>query len=302
MSQLSTPASEPSVHGAAAPAASTLMKSTPAGGSGLTRWLREPLLHFLVLGGLLFGLDHLIQSDADNPRLIVMDAAVDREARDTFREARGREPDAKEMAALREVWLSNEVLYREGLAQQLYRGDPAIRERVIFKALTMVDGDLKAPVPKEAELQAWFDANRSRYDEPARFDFQEAIVEGRNEALDEAGARALVAAVESGTPGTVQAGLRIFKGRPHGNLVQSYGEPFARALESAAPGRWQALQSREGWRVVRLDGITPARQAEFAAFRAAALQDWVDQTMAERRSAAIRGLADKYTVRREVQP
>ena len=35
------------------------------------------------------------------------------------------------------MWLDNEVLYREGLALQVDKGDPAIRERVIFKALSL---------------------------------------------------------------------------------------------------------------------------------------------------------------------
>ena len=48
-------------------------------------------------------------------------------------------PNAAELAALRQVWLDNEVLYREGLALAVDKGDSAIRERVIFKALSVVD-------------------------------------------------------------------------------------------------------------------------------------------------------------------
>ncbi len=38
------------------------------------RWLREPLLHFVVLGGVLFGADHLLFARTADPRVIVVDA------------------------------------------------------------------------------------------------------------------------------------------------------------------------------------------------------------------------------------
>ena len=78
----------------------------------LPGWLREPLLHFVVLGGALFGIDRLLVRDADDPHTIVVGADVAREARQLFAASRGRDPSAEEMKALRQVWLDNEVLYR----------------------------------------------------------------------------------------------------------------------------------------------------------------------------------------------
>ncbi|MES2564868.1 MAG: peptidyl-prolyl cis-trans isomerase, partial [Pseudomonadota bacterium] len=80
------------------------------------KWLREPLVHFLVLGALLFTIDYFISGRDDDPRTINVDAAVDSQARQVFSEARGRAPNDEELYALRRVWLDNEVLYREGLA------------------------------------------------------------------------------------------------------------------------------------------------------------------------------------------
>src|SRR6186713_1902737 len=126
-------------------------------------WLREPLLHFLLLGGLLFAVDHYLIGKADDPRVILVDAAVEKEAVDTFAAARGHAPNKEELEALRKVWLDNEVLYREGLALQVDKGDPAIRERVIFKALSVVDSNVKLPPIDDKVLRDWFEKNRSRY-------------------------------------------------------------------------------------------------------------------------------------------
>jgi len=272
------------------------MSQTPISALTGVRWLREPLLHFLLIGGLLFGIDHLVNGAADNNRTIVVDAAVDSEAIKIFKDARGHVPNADELYALRRVWLDNEVLYREGLALQMDKGDKAIKDRVIFKALSMVNAGLKRPPIDDDKLRAWFEANRAKYDEPARFDFQEAVIAGD---ASEAAVQAFADALNSGKPGDTQAGLRVFQGRPHGNIVQSYGAEFAAELEAAPVGQWRAIRHGDGWRVMRLGSITPAKPASFESLRAVVLQDWTDSVMSEQRSAAVRTMATKYTVKHE---
>jgi len=259
--------------------------------------MREPLFHFVVLGALLFAADHFIVGRVDDPRTIVVDAAVDSQAIQVFKAARGREPDKEELYALRRVWLDNEVLYREGLALQVDRGDPAIRERVIFKALSVVDANLKPPPFDERVLREWFEANRVKYDEPARYTFQEAVLVGEN---SEGPVRAFVEMLNRGrSGGDLNAGLRVYKGRPHSNVVQGYGEEFAAALEESPPGTWRAYSTRGGWRAIQLDSVTPPKAAVFDELRGVVLQDWMDAKMSEQRTAAVRALAKKYTVKVE---
>src|SRR5262245_48492038 len=199
--------------------------TSPRGGMKLPPWAREPLVHFIVLGAVLFAVDHFVAGQADDPNTIRVDASVDQHARDVFKQARGRDPNADELYALRRVWLDNEVLYREGLALQLDKGDQAIRERVIFKALSVIDAGTKLPPFDDKLLRDWFESNRARYDEPARYDFQEAVLAGES---SDAAVRAFVELLHKGTPGELNAGLRVYKGRPRSNIVDGYGEEFAK--------------------------------------------------------------------------
>ncbi|MES1185409.1 MAG: peptidylprolyl isomerase [Myxococcales bacterium] len=279
----------------ATPAEATAPPAPPSPGAQV-RWLREPLLHFVVLGGLLFAGDHLLVSRADDPRTIVVGPAVDSEAVETFEAARGRKPNEEEREALHRVWLDNEVLYREGLALQVDKGDAAIRERVIFKALSVVDSNVKLPPVDEQVLRRWFEQHREKYDEPARYDFDEAVLSGDG---SEAAVRAFAADLNAGTPGDAKAGLRVFKGRPHENLVQSYGPALAEALVKAKPGEWQALATTAGWRVVRLNSITAPKPAVFDNLRGVVLQDWKDAIASEQRSLAVRELTKKYKIKYE---
>ncbi len=148
------------------PASSTHPVPTPDRSPRLRTWMREPLLHFIVLGAVLFAVDHVLAGRADNPHTITVDASVDQRACEVFRQEHGRDPDADELHTLRRAWLDNEVLYREGIAMQIDKGDPAIRDRVIFKMLNLIEAGLTTPVFDEKTLRVWFDKNRTKYDQP----------------------------------------------------------------------------------------------------------------------------------------
>jgi len=261
-------------------------------GSGISA-APNALFHFILMGVVLFGLDALIFGQADDPNRIELDAQVDAEARQMFESARGRKPDARELRALRQVWLDNEVLYREGLALGLDKGDKSIRERVIFKALSMVDTNTRRPELDDKLIREWFEKNRSRYDIPQRFNFQEAVLSGE---VTEATVRSFVSALNSGATPDVQAGLRVFTDRPHANIVDSYGKEFATALESSPVGEWRAVQTKSGWRAMRMESVIAAEAADFERLRGVVTQDWTDSVMSERRSAAVAALAKKYTI------
>lgn len=270
--------------------------ATPPLPGGRFQWLREPLLHFALLGGALFLVDHTLFSKADDGRSIVVGGEVNSEAIHTFEKARGRAPNEQELEALHRVWLDNEVLYREGLALGVDKGDPAIRERVIFKALSVVDSNVKVPPASEKVLRAWFDGHRDKYDEPARYDFEEAALSGDS---SEAAVRQFVSALNDGTPGDAKAGLRVFKARPLPTLVESYGPEFAKALDESKPGSWHALATRDGFRAIRLNSLTPPKPAVFEVVRGIVLHDWTDATASEQRTAAVRALKKKYTIKFE---
>jgi hypothetical protein len=259
-----------------------------------SRLVREPLVQFIVFGALLFGADRVIAARHDNRKVIELTPAVDQEARAIFKGALGHDPSPTEMQTLRERWIDNEVLYREGLALRVDQGDAAIRERVIFKALEVMQSNLTLPKIDEAGLRAWFIANRANYDEPARFDFLEAVLIGDRSPQAVA---AFIADLSAGIQGEAQSGLRIFKARPRSNLVASYGEAFAGAMDTIPVHAWRAVQGKDGVRIVRLEGRTAAQPSSFEAVQGRIYADWKDAQLQKLRTAAVRDLGKKYQVR-----
>ena len=206
-----------------------------------------------------------------------------------FKEARGRAPNNEELYALRRVWLDNEVLYREGLALGLEKGDKAIRERVIFKSLSVVDASVKRPPVEESMLRKWFESNRAKYDEPARFDFEEAVLAG--ERSEDRGAR-FRRCIEPGRPRRCASGpARVHRPPARQRRAELRRRASPRRSRAAPPGEWRAMPTRDGLRVMRLKSISPAKPAKFEDLGGVVLQDWTDAVMAEQRSEAVRALA-----------
>lgn len=259
-------------------------------------WLSEPLVHFVVLGGLLFALDHLLVTRADDPHTIVVSADVDKELADIFAESRSRPPTPQELQSLQKVWLDNEVLYREGLANGLDRGDQMLRDRIIFKSMGVIETVVKVQAPNDEVLKAWFEQHRDKYDEVPRVSFEEAALSGTN---GETEVRAFVKQLVAGTPGDAKAGLRVFKNRPVSTLDQAYGADFTKAVQAVPLDTWTALQTRDGWRAIRVTEVRPAVPADFARLHSTILADWKDANASDQRTAAVRELWKKYKIRYE---
>ena len=267
--------------------------ASPTSSDRLRRLARDPLVHFFLLGAAIFAVDQALLKGRGDAQTINVSPAVQSEARTRFMDSLKREPSASDMKILVDRWVDNEVLYREGLALGLDRGDTAIRERVIFKALSVTQSGITLPRIDEAGLKAWFDARKDSYGEPTRLDFLEAVVTSDR---SEPALRRFVEGLNGKGEIDAQSSLRVFKDRPRDNIVQSYGAAFADALQKMPPGQWQLLESSDGPRVIRLEVIKPGKSVEFDAVKESVYQDWKDETMAALSTKAVREMGSKYRV------
>ena len=274
---------------------STLIKKTQL---SMYQLVREPLVHFLLLGALIFVADALVFQRKDDPNVIVVGPEVDAEATALFKNSLGRDPTAADLEQLRQRWVDNEVLYREGLRLAVDKGDTGIRERVIFKALNIMQSNLTVPPADEQVLRAWFEKNRATYDEPPRYDFVEAVWVGDK---SDAVVKKFVNSLSQGVQDATESGLRVFKGRPQNNLRVSYGDDFVSALDELPPGEWRSLQGKDGVHVVRLEARHAGVPTSFEAVQPRVYPDWKDAIVQQLRTDAVRELGKKYRVESAVK-
>jgi hypothetical protein len=259
--------------------------------------LREPLLHFLLIGAIIFAVHAAVAPSISKDRLIEITPEVKQSIVDVFKSKHEqREPTADELAPLIDGWILNEITYREALAQGLDKGDEMIRERIMQKMRLLIFGGLKVVDPAEAELRQWFEARRVRFDIPDLLSFYEVPI-GGSEAEEEA--RAILEQIETGSePEEVRLRAHIFANRPRHSLEPAFGKPFLDALTALPIAKWAALQSSVGWHIVRVDSFRPGRKVDLSEVGTQVIAQWKDERARILAIAAIRDLGKSYVIRR----
>ena len=145
--------------------------------------LREPLVHFLALGAVLFGIG-LLRGDTVEPtanRIAITSGVVER-LLEGFRLTWRRPPTEAEFRGLVVEHLTEEVLYREALAMGLDRDDQIIRRRLRQKLEFLTADVMESFEPTDDELQAYLDADRDRYRQEAVLGFTQVYLRAEPDA------------------------------------------------------------------------------------------------------------------------
>ena len=272
----------------------------------MTRWLKEPLLHFAVLGIGLFALYRLTSGDAGAPaQEIVVDAPRIAALAEQFVRTWRRPPTPEELDGLVQSYVRDEVLYREGLALGLDRDDPVIRSRIRLKMEVLGDGpDTEV---SDADLQAWLDSNGDRYATPARYDLKQVFFDpARRAARLAADLDAALRRLENepaadptafGDSTLLPAELRDVT---RADVAAQLGEELAAELLGAPLGRWFGpTSSTYGVHLVRVELREGPKAATLADVRDAVERD-LRYARAEAASDALyERLRARYTVRIE---
>jgi hypothetical protein len=263
--------------------------------SAAARFLwREPLLHFALLGALIFGVDAVLHPPPKDDKVITVTKAMRQSFIDNFDEDKARVPSDAELEKMIESWVASEILYREGKSLGVDRGDDMIRDRVAFKLQLLIFDQIRVAQPTEEQLCAWFADNHERFDEQERVGFY--LTQPTDEITAKRQLEEIQAEHESED---LQKQTRAILGRPVASLAPSFGEGFRDALLALPMGEWRVLQSKDGWHVVRLDSRRPGVLANLDDVRDEAVRIWLTDETRKRAWEAVSRLKAAYNVRYE---
>lgn len=267
----------------------------------MRRLLREPLLHFVVLGLLLFGLYDWLQGGAPtSSREIVVSRGQLLSLEAQFQRTRNRPSTVAEQEALVESWVREEIFYREGLAMGLDRDDPIVRRRVAQKLEFIVDGGTPTP-PTTVELQEWLDANADKYRSEPRYTLSQIFFDverhgARLDAVLAAARRAIDAGkAPTGDPTLLPAAMDRAR---ESDIERVFGKQFADALESLPVDSWHGpLRSSLGVHMVNLSAKDAGRRATLDEVRAEVERDFLFVRTTRANAVHFDKLRARYTVR-----
>lgn len=229
----------------------------------MLRLLKDPLVHFIVLGGLLFAFHHQFLDDepeTSDPRTIV----VGEDALLEFMQFRSRafdpevfrrrlaEMPPKKRQELIDDFVREEVLYREAEAMGLGENDYIIRRRLVQKLEFITESlSRKAAELTDEQVRAYFENNREDYVIEPHVTFTHVFFDA--ERHGEATARNLAEAKlellnRQSVPfdEAIRHGDRFpfhlnYVDRTHDFVVSHFGETMARNIFEAevSDRRWQ---------------------------------------------------------------
>jgi hypothetical protein len=267
------------------------------------RWLgllREPIVHFVAAGAVLFAVHSLIAPDVPAaPRtgggeattIVVSRRFVDELAR-AETERTGRSPSETDRAALIQGWLDEELLVREAAALGLGRGDPIVRRRLVQKMEFLLEDASALEEPTDDDLRAWLERNAERYREPERWTFAHVFFRS------EADARAATSAGDPTRSGDAFPLGARFARRPHNEIASLLGDDFAESIARIDPvGAWIGpIRSAHGFHLVRLEERLEPRLPEVNEVRSKLRTDWLADRRAAARREALRTLRAQVRV------
>ena len=270
-------------------------------------WLREPLLHFLVIGAALFALYRFVAGEEDGPREIVVTEAQVEALAQNFARTWMRPPTADEVRGLVDDYVREEIYYREAIAIGLDRDDTVIRRRLRQKMEFVSDDIAAAREPTDAELEAYLRSNSGKFVDPPLLSFRQVLfsTDRRGESAQQDAGRALEALRSGDRPGRVPEGdpsllpPEMTKVTPR-DVANVFGEGFTADIEDAPIDQWIGpVESPFGVHLVRLSARQAGRLPPLAEIRTVVLREWQATQQDQANEAFYEELRRKYDVRVE---
>jgi hypothetical protein len=271
----------------------------------LRKLLREPLLHFLLLGATIFAAYSLISKPADRePGKIVVTRGQLESLAVSFALTSQRRPTREEWEGLIRDRVREEVYYREAIALGLDKDDTIIRRRLAQKMEFVANDVAAARTPTDAELNAYLLAHPDKFREKQRFTFTQVYLDpkkyGEKLARHAAELESQLNQNPAADVSRVGDALMLdskFDALPADEIAKLFGEKFATSLADLPPGHWQGpIESAYGAHLVLVSNRGEPRMPALIEVRDAVEREWTNAKRLEANEKAYGELLKHYIV------
>lgn len=275
----------------------------------MKRFLREPLVHFLLIGAVLFGVYSFTQAGrpaSASSKEIQLTVDELSQLALLFQSQWRREPTPEEFSRLVENKVQNEVLYREALAMGLDREDEIVKRRMAQKMRFLAEDVAAAREPTTAELRTWYEKNSASFAQPPRLSFRHLYFspDRRGPRARDDAAKALAAL--AGQPEDAKAASSLadpfmfqeyYRDRAPEYLAKEFGPQFALAVAKLEAGSWQGpIESGFGWHLLFVDTVIPGRVPAFEEIEPDVKPAWLAEQKAKAWEKAYQEIRAEYRV------
>lgn len=260
--------------------------------------LREPLVHFLIAGFLVFLVSFWRGGglDTESRTIHITEDKVARLSA-SWEQIWRRPPTQAEIDGLIRDYIKEEVYYREAKRLGLDEGDIVIRRRLRSKMEFLAKAQVENAQADDQTLQRWLDRHPERFATDIIYDFDQIYL-GEDAQNGSAILKSIALGADWRAQGKAISLPRASERASASDIGRLFGDPFAQVLSTTALGRWAGpVQSGFGNHLVRVRARKASGKPTLAAVRQRVENDWRASGADAREAAAYQALLDAYTIK-----
>ena len=274
----------------------------------LKKLVREPLVHFLLIGAGIYGLYGILGSslEDENERAIIVSAGEIKARSDQWAQRWERPPTEEELAGLIRDYVRTQVLYREAIAMGLEKGDVVIERRLAQRLELLAQNLITPEEPSEAELRTWFEENEKEFTQPDLYSLVQLYFSpdkrGAATADDAKAALAVLESFEEIPENFESYGDRLlpqsyYADQTEAGLNRVFGQGFVDQVIKLEPGAWRGpVISGYGVHLVYMTEITRASAPDFSELAEQAKEVWTAEKGRELSERFVENLIEGYEI------
>jgi len=264
---------------------------------------REPLLHFIIIGALVFLAFELSQGDSiveeDHIRI---DAGTMAQLQAQFNRTRLRQPTDDELSKLIDNYIRDEVYYREARAMGLDQNDTVVRKRMYQKLDFLLEELTEEKTPNDEVLAQFIDSNASQFREEPHISFIQVFFNlGKNPELTRNLARKTLVRLNNGatpeTEGDPTFEQQTYQGVTPSEIKRVFGTAFSQQLNTLEPSEWVGpVTSVYGIHIVKVINKKEGGMPPFSDIRQRAIREYKADRRQDLRDIAYKKMRERYTI------
>lgn len=269
-------------------------------------FIRDPLIHFLLIGAALFLVFSLtgkpVGSESD--RIIITQGQID-SLKASFARTWQRQPTEEETLGLTESYIRDEILYREALALGLDRDDPIIRRRLKQKLEFMSDDLASIVSPTDEQLVQFMSDHPQIFRRDPLIAFRHIYLKADKNSASVLENAALLLKIVSDPENTIELDTlgdslmlpKSFELSPISDITRLFGESFGAEILKIQPGNWAGpVMSGYGLHLVMVNEKIDGRQPQLDEVRDVVEREWLNKQKNDLRESLYSKLREKYQV------
>jgi peptidyl-prolyl cis-trans isomerase C len=268
---------------------------------------KEPLVHFLIIGFLMFVLYGIIGGESGPEDKTIQISRADIQLMQArWQKQWQRPPTDEEMKGLIRAHVREEVLYREAMAMGLDQNDTIVRRRVAQKMDFVLADATSEETPTDEQLEQYMQQNIERFQDPVRISFAHVYF-SQDKRGDKAEADAkkvletirkqglsIASAIRTGDPFMM---YYEYSANSRAQVARNFGEEFADALFKQNTTGWLGpVRSGYGLHLIYVSEFRAAIPPVLEDVKERVLTEYLSERGRDAKERAYQKLLERYTV------